>query len=419
MSNFEHVALQILSNLDINSLLQCRLVNKTWDEFIIDRKYIWKLLLRQLVAKGCDPDAYAKCSEKWMKVFEYFHDNPNVSAEDLQNLVYFVKINIDFWRDTLHKEYCCNSKIEPYKCPLNSVLKFGDIEVIKLILSIPDKRLITCTVNLASSPLQIACEREDIDLAKLVLKHSKDLNFTINDMQSLWYQSVFQYVCQTGKLEMVKFFLNLPEEMDLNYYGDPEFDDAEFDGLHKDTPFSRACDNEQMEIIKILLEYSLRPDTKIDYLPHINKFISDMHPSCYSKMPWKTFKFLLNFADEHSIDIDLVDEYGIKCLASASVDNNLEMVQFIVGYLTQKKVNMKKVKCYSSGKNTPLHYASEEGHLDVVKYFVENKIFKPDHKDENKWPPLFYAKRRGHQDVVDYLYRASKPLTWFLTKRRT
>lgn len=144
-----------------------------------------------------------------------------------------------------------------------------------------------------------------------------------------------------------------------------------------------------------------------------------MHPSCYSKMPWKTFKFLLNFADEHSIDIELEDKYGIKCLASASVDNNLEMVQFIVGYLTQKKVNMKKVKRYSSGKITPLHYASEEGHLDVVKYFVENKIFKPDHKDENKRPPLFYAKRRGHQDVVDYLYRASKPLTWFLTKRRT
>ena len=60
MSNFEHVALQILSNLDINSLLQCRLVNRTWDEFIIDRKYIWKLLLRQLVAKGCDQDTYAK-----------------------------------------------------------------------------------------------------------------------------------------------------------------------------------------------------------------------------------------------------------------------------------------------------------------------------------------------------------------------
>ena len=206
MSNFEHLALQILSKLDINSLLQCRLVNKTWDEFIIDRKHLWKLILRQLISKGCDPNAYAKCSEKWIRVFQYFHDNPDVSAEDLQNLVYFFKNHIDLWRATLYKEYCMDSEIEPYKCPLNSVCKFGDLEMVKLILSVPDKTMITCSVDIPSSPLHIACERESIDLAKLVLKHYKDLDFTINDRYDM---DPFHYSCKYGKVDMVKFFLEL------------------------------------------------------------------------------------------------------------------------------------------------------------------------------------------------------------------
>ena len=411
MSNFEHVALQILSNLDINSLLQCRLVNKTWDEFIIDRKYIWKLLLRQLVAKGCDPDAYAKCSEKWMKVFEYFHDNPNVSAEDLQKLVYFVKINIDFWRDTLHKEYCCNSKIEPYKCPLNSALKFGDMQMIKLILSIPDKRMITCTVDLASSPLQIACEREDIDLANLVLIHSQDLNFTINDIQSLGYQSVFHYACETGRFQMVKFFLELPEEYELNYYGDPRSDNQIY------TPFSSACDKEHIEVIKILLDYSLRPNKKIDYLPHLSKAVRWAPIPFRNQSKWETFRFLLNYAAEHSIEIEIFNkENELSCLNYAAMDNRLDMVQFIMDYLTKKKINPKKINF--NQKMNPLHWAGYKGHLDIVKYFVENGTFKLNQKDDRGRTPIMHARGNGHQDVVNYLNRALYPLTWFLRERK-
>ena len=409
MSNFEHVALQILSNLDINSLLQCRLVNKTWDEFIIDRKYIWKLLLRQLIAKGCDPDAYAKCSEKWMKVFEYFHDNPDVSAEDLQNLVYFVKINIDFWRDTLHKESCCNRKHEPYKCPLNSVLKFGDMEMIKLILSIPDKRLITCTVNRPSSPLQIACEREDIDLTKLVLIHLKDLNFTINDIQGLEFRTVFHYACETGRLIMVQFFLELPDEYELYYYGDPAYDN---DTIHG-TPLQSACRNKQIEVIKMLLDYSLRPDIKINYLTHLNGAVR-----WASSTSWKTFRFLLDYAEKHSIEIDLIDKDNeLDCLTQAAIDNRLDMIKYVMEYVTKKKINLMKIS-WDENMN-PLHWAAYEGHLDIVKYFVGNKLFKLNQKDEDDQTPIMHARTNGHQDVVDYLNRALHPPTWFARKTNT
>ena len=415
MSNFEHVTLQILSKLDINSLLRCRLVSKTWDEFIIDRKYLWKRFLRQLIAKGSDPEAYAKCSEKWMKVFEYFHDNPDVSAEELQLLVYFVKKHINFWRDTLPKEYCCNRDIEPYKCPLNSALKFGDMEMIELILSIPDKRLITCTVERASSPLQIACEREDVDLAKLVLAHSNELNFTINDIQSLGYQSVFHYVCETNRLEMVRFFLELPEEYEMNYYGDPHIryygvPADEEDQIH--TPFSSAFKNEHIEVIKMLLDYSLKPDMKINYLSHINRAVRNVRKS------WKSFQFLLDYAEAHSIEVNFnIDkDNDLYCLIEATKDNRLDMIQFIMEYVRKKKIDLRKIRW--SLKMNPLHWAAMHGHLDIVKYFVENKLFKLNKKDEDDETPIMHARNNGHQDVVNYLNRALHPLTWFVRKTK-
>ena len=52
----------------------------------------------------------------------------------------------------------------------------------------------------------------------------------------------------------------------------------------------------------------------------------------------------------------------------------------------------------------PLHCASEEGHLDIVQYYVEecHCDVNPKNKDERK-TPLDCAKNKHHNGIINYL----------------
>ena len=52
---------------------------------------------------------------------------------------------------------------------------------------------------------------------------------------------------------------------------------------------------------------------------------------------------------------------------------------------------------------TPLHLASEKGHLDVVKYLVSEQQIDPLCEDEYGNTPLHGACAGGHQAVVEVL----------------
>ena len=54
---------------------------------------------------------------------------------------------------------------------------------------------------------------------------------------------------------------------------------------------------------------------------------------------------------------------------------------------------------------TPLHHAACGGKLDIVKYFIKEKGYKPDCKGLNGRTPLHSACRGAKKDVVKYLIR--------------
>jgi ankyrin repeat protein len=51
---------------------------------------------------------------------------------------------------------------------------------------------------------------------------------------------------------------------------------------------------------------------------------------------------------------------------------------------------------------TVLHLNSANGHLDCLKYFLDQGM-DPSQKNEKDQNPLFYASRNGHNDVVALL----------------
>jgi len=53
---------------------------------------------------------------------------------------------------------------------------------------------------------------------------------------------------------------------------------------------------------------------------------------------------------------------------------------------------------------TPLHYASQNGHLSVVEYLVNQKAdINAKTKEIFSGTPLHYAAQNGHLSVVEYL----------------
>lgn len=54
------------------------------------------------------------------------------------------------------------------------------------------------------------------------------------------------------------------------------------------------------------------------------------------------------------------------------------------------------------GYLTPLHYATEAGHIETVRFFLEKgaDIRCP---DACGWTPLHWACRRGQKDMIDFL----------------
>lgn len=52
---------------------------------------------------------------------------------------------------------------------------------------------------------------------------------------------------------------------------------------------------------------------------------------------------------------------------------------------------------------TPLHYAANEGHLEVVKLFMNQPLECKSPKDHLGDTPLHLAARSGHLEVVKYL----------------
>ena len=50
-----------------------------------------------------------------------------------------------------------------------------------------------------------------------------------------------------------------------------------------------------------------------------------------------------------------------------------------------------------------LHYAAEQGHLKVVKYFIDKHSFDPSTTNPDQITPLHLASFNGHLQVVSYL----------------
>ena len=81
--------------------------------------------------------------------------------------------------------------------------------------------------------------------------------------------------------------------------------------------------------------------------------------------------------------------------------------------IPSKVVNLELFQLPDLAQETPLHPASREGHLEVVRVVLERQAL-PDQADEDGLTPLHQAARSGHVDISRLLLSAGAardPLT--------
>ena len=99
-------------------------------------------------------------------------------------------------------------------------------------------------------------------------------------------------------------------------------------------------------------------------------------------------------------DVNEKDNYGGTPLHYASRNGHIEIVRELINYNAElqqgTRTNVNEKDNYGG---TPLHYASRNGRIEIVRELI-NYNADVDEKDKNGWTPLHYASADGHIEIV-------------------
>ena len=178
--------------------------------------------------------------------------------------------------------------------------------------------------------------------------------------------------CKRGHLDMVRYLINIGCHPAGDYEGT--------------TPLFLACENGHLDIVKYLVM-----EAKCD--PNFISRDSEtyLHAATASGS-LNIMKFLTDY--KCKIQQDFLDKSPLHLAASAS----------IFKFLIEVKNCDPEIK--DRYKMTPLHYASQKGHIEIVQQLVDTYHCNPLSKDENDFTPLEYASTNGEVNLVKYLTTA-------------
>ena len=277
--------------------------------------------------------------------------------------------------------------------PLHLAALYNNLEVVKFIVNnlYYDPK---CKDQLGRTPLHLASEGGHLDVVKYLVDthHCDPLCPDTDNMTPLHSAAikgkskVVKYLISTldcstplhlaalyNNLEVVKFIVN-------NLYYNPKCKDQ----LGR-TPLHLASEGGHLDVVKYLVDTHhcdpLCPDTDK---------MTPLH-SAVIKGQSKVAKYLIS-----TLDCKTPLHY-------TAIHNNVRVVKFFIEDLNFRY----DPNCKSQLGRTPLHHASEGGHLDAVKYLVDTHHCDPLCPDRNESTPLHLAAAEGQLEVVRYF--ASMP----------
>lgn len=130
--------------------------------------------------------------------------------------------------------------------------------------------------------------------------------------------------------------------------------------------------------------------------PNIIDDIGDAPLHLYLTSKHKNIE-IIKYLIEFGADVNILNEDGDTPLHYASMEGHLEIVKYLIE-------SGADVNILDKERDTPLHYASDNGNLDTVKYLIQHgaKINIQNEYDET---PLHKASDNQHLKIVKFLLK--------------
>ena len=192
-----------------------------------------------------------------------------------------------------------------------------------------------------------------------------------------------KYACHQNNLPLTKFLFEKTNDQKSIKYAIK-------------SGFSYACRENSLEIIKYIAEYSKNK----------NEDITKLNPDSLFQTGMKNFdvvKYLIEEVGFHINSIELITNSGDLPIHRASENGQLNIVK----YLIEKHGADKNIK--NNFGWTPLHYAALRGNISVADYLINSLGVDPEIQTKCGETPLILACcKNSNIEVIEYLIKAAK-----------
>ncbi|XP_048240067.1 uncharacterized protein LOC124125780 isoform X2 [Haliotis rufescens] len=215
--------------------------------------------------------------------------------------------------------------------------------------------------------LHLTCRGGCLDVAKLLLRQSMDLN-----QDGEYGRTPLMYASYNGHEDIVKLLLEngAPTSVDSGSV------------TNKDSCLHLACKKGETIIVKILLDHGM----SIEGVSGENERTPLMYACRHGKL--ETAKEL---KQRHAV-LDIVDINNFSCLHLAAMKGHVPTAE----WLLQSGIT---VNCVNSASRTPLMYAFQNGHIDMVTFLRQNDA-DMQMVDDKKTACLHFAAKSGDLHLV-------------------
>ena len=236
---FPKIGDQIMSQLDLPTLLNCTLVCKDWNSFLDDPYFWlkklkevaqpteieadWRNLIEKSVQIGVDKQVFAKCLKRkfqhfvesqskdksaqrdaimWMK-FPPLHTAALFGQIEIVKLIHHFEL--DFNRP-IHTERFSN--IDHYEMPIFAAIKNGHSEVVKFLANTP-REFQNPSFDFCGKPLiYVAILHNNLDLVKFLLPRTQNLN-KIYGIGLQVKDSLIHACIKSGAINILKYLISI------------------------------------------------------------------------------------------------------------------------------------------------------------------------------------------------------------------
>ena len=402
----QHIVINVLSHLDPKKMVQCRALSTQFKNLIDNSKYLMLLQIKHAFSvRNSKLSPYIIEQE-----LKHCTESSNHALKALERSL--GKIDKNSCEILLN--FMKNIWLYPFSNMETQIMKLDTSQRLHVRSSSRLRNIMRndiCMEKLMRMDiLQYAIVCNHVEIVDILLSYSIAVSKNNMDMDFPISLSPFFTACRFGQLEIVQLLLEYhKKEKILQFNSSYQFGP-------KDTVFYLASQNGHTEVVKALLDFSIKNGNEID----LNATDSDttalgttaLHNACKYGHLETAEAILQHQFDYGGIDINPVTLRGDTPFVYAC--KNSEMLPVVKTYLKLAMENQDIVldlaNEYTTNHKTgavnwvyPLHYACWQGSVEIVKALLDSRLFDVNRRSTKGHTALWMACKKNKVDVVKLL----------------